>query len=350
MVYTRPLVATATARARGTRDAPAHTQAGASAHRPMADSEDEEWTGRVNPLVYAQRLLHLGEHGDWKGFAQWIENDGKKFNGVHVCRSTKLRDDSVNNRFLASTELLAAELGQIRPGVTLMVRVRGSQHKAPAASERYVNPGGACFLKQQGGNQLTKKHMSKELEKYYYAPDKGDHRYLIVDPACDADPKSHSYCVRVRAEVYHCTSTPSSPFVLRTGANDLPLPVRGVRGGAHGGRSRRRPHPRCQQVPGKQLRDWAPAGEEGRAAREEAPGVVPRAPLAAGGAALAGHGRAALAALAGREDRRRARVSGSAAARAAVVPRRAGRRAGPHAGLGVHRTVNNYRPLHSQVV
>jgi len=180
----------------------------------MADSEDEEWTGRVNPLVYAQRLLHLGEHGDWKGFAQWIENDGKKFNGVHVCQSTKLRDDSVNNRFLASTELLAAELGQIRPGVTLMVRVRGSQHKAPAADERYVNPGGACFLKQQGGNQLTKKHMSKELEKYYYAPDKGDHRYLIVDPACDADPKSHSYCVRVRAEVNQCACTPSSRFVF----------------------------------------------------------------------------------------------------------------------------------------
>ena len=95
-----------------------------------------------------------------------------------------------------------------------MVRVRGSKHKAPAASERYVNPGGACFLKQQGGNQLTKKHMSKELEKYYYAPDKGDHRYLIVDPACDADPKSHSYCVRVRAEVNQCACTPSSRFVF----------------------------------------------------------------------------------------------------------------------------------------
>ena len=91
----------------------------------MADSEDEEWTGRVNPLVYAQRLLHLGEHGDWKGFAQWIENDGKRFNGVHVCPSTKLRDDSVNNRFLASTEILA-ELGQIRPGVRASSRGRRS--------------------------------------------------------------------------------------------------------------------------------------------------------------------------------------------------------------------------------
>ena len=92
--------------------------------------------------------------------------------------------------------------------------------------------------------------------------------------------------------------------------------------------------PRCQQVPGKQLRDWAQAGEEVRAAGEEAPGVVPRAALAAGGAALAGHGRAALAPLAGREDRRRARISRSAAARAAVVPRRAGR------GL----LLNNYLP------
>ena len=179
----------------------------------MADSEDDEWTGRVNPLVYAQQLLNLGEKCEYKTLAQWIENDGKRFHGVYVCPSTKVRDDSVNNRFLASTEILA-ELGQIRPGVTLMVRVRGSKHKAPAASERYVNPGGACFLKQQGGNQLTKKHMSKELEKYYYAPDKGDHRYLIVDPACDADPKSHSYCVRVRAEVNQCACTPSSRFVF----------------------------------------------------------------------------------------------------------------------------------------
>ena len=56
--------------------------------------------------------------------------------------------------------------------------------------------------------------MSKELEKYYYAPDKGDHRYLIVDPACDADPKSHSYCVRVRAEVNQCACTPSNRFVF----------------------------------------------------------------------------------------------------------------------------------------
>ena len=101
----------------------------------MADSEDEEWTGRVNPLVYAQRLLHLGEKGEYKTLAQWIENDGKRFHGVYVCPSTKVRDDSVNNRFLASTEILA-ELGQIRPGVTLMVRVRGSKHKAPAADER----------------------------------------------------------------------------------------------------------------------------------------------------------------------------------------------------------------------
>ena len=112
----------------------------------MADSEDDEWTGRVNPLVYAQQLLNLGEKCEYKTLAQWIENDGKRFHGVYVCPSTKVRDDSVNNRFLASTELLAAELGQIRPGVTLMVRVRGSKHKAPAADERYRSPGGACFL------------------------------------------------------------------------------------------------------------------------------------------------------------------------------------------------------------
>ena len=62
--------------------------------------------------------------------------------------------------------------------------------------------------------------------------------------------------------------------------------------------------------------------EEVRAAGEEAARVVPRAPLAAAGAALAGdRRRAALAPLAGREDRRRARVSRGAAARAAVFAR-----------------------------
>lgn len=155
----------------------------------------EEESLKKDPIAYSKRLLHLAEHGDYEGLAAWIANDGSIFNGVHVCRSTGLRaQGSVNNRFLASGEFFA-ELGRVRPGVTVMVVVKGRGYLAPAAAQRYAHPGGACVLKQQGGNQITKTHQSEELEKFYFGPD--DDSYLIVDPACAADPSPHSYRVRV---------------------------------------------------------------------------------------------------------------------------------------------------------
>ena len=275
----------------------------------------------------------------YKTLAQWIENDGKSFHGVYVCPSTKVRDDSVNNRFLASTKILA-ELGQIRIKATPFMVRKDRGYKAPAASERYVNPGGTCLLKQQGGNQLTKKHMTKgsggaSRPATTTAPTSSSTR-----PATE---KSNSYCVRVRAEGNRCASTPSSTdsfyaqvekcsaIAGRGYAEELMeegLDVVHVLDVS-----------KCQAT---NYGDRAPAGDKKSARPAKKPGRRPAPPLAAGGAALAGHGRAALAPLAGREDRRRARISGSAAARAGVFARRAGRRAGgPHAGLGVHRAVTN---------
>jgi hypothetical protein len=121
----------------------------------------EEESLKKDPIAYSKRLLHLAEHGDYEGLAAWIANDGSLFNGVHVCRSTGLRaQGSVNNRFLASGEFFA-ELGRVRPGVTVMVVVKGRGHLAPAAAQCYAHPGGACVLKQQGGNQITKTHQSE---------------------------------------------------------------------------------------------------------------------------------------------------------------------------------------------
>ena len=155
---------------------------------------------KKHPLEYAQGLLTLGEHGDWKGIKQRVNNDGHIFHGVHVCESTQQRKPGILNRYLAAEELWA-ELGNVPPGVTVMVVVRGSQHKAPAADERYVNPGGRAVITQQGGNQLTKTHQSEELEKYYF--EDRTNSYVIVDPARDADPNPRSYGVRA---IVHCRS------------------------------------------------------------------------------------------------------------------------------------------------
>ena len=117
----------------------------------------------------------------------------------------------VNNLYLADVALWA-ELGNVPPGVTVMVVVRGSQHKAPAADERYVNPGGRGDFTQAGGNQLTKKHMTKELEKYYFEADTDS--YVIVDPARDADPNARSYKVRV---ICHCRSEEYAEELMEEG-------------------------------------------------------------------------------------------------------------------------------------
>uniref|UniRef100_A0A6S8U290 Uncharacterized protein n=1 Tax=Pelagomonas calceolata TaxID=35677 RepID=A0A6S8U290_9STRA len=155
---------------------------------------------KKHPLEYASALLTLGEHGDWKGIKQRVNNDGHIFHGVHVCQTTQHRKPGILNRYLADSPLWA-ELGNVPPGVTVMVVVRGSQHKAPAADERYVHPGGRAVITQQGGNQLTKTHQSEELEKYYF--EDRTNSYVIVDPARDADPNPRSYGVRV---IVHCRS------------------------------------------------------------------------------------------------------------------------------------------------
>ena len=166
---------------------------------------------KKHPLEYAQGLLTLGEHGDWKGIKQRVNNDGHIFHGVHVCRTTQQRNGSVNNLYLADVALWA-ELGNVPSGVTVMVVVRGSQHKAPAADERYVNPGGRGDFTQAGGNRLTKKHMTKELEKYYFEADTDS--YVIVDPARDADPNARSYKVRV---ICHCRSEEYAEELMEEG-------------------------------------------------------------------------------------------------------------------------------------
>ena len=105
------------------RRARPHAQPGASARRPMVNDDSL----KKHPLEYAQGLLTLGEHGDWKGIKQRVNNDGHIFHGVHVCQTPQQRNGSVNNLYLADVALWA-ELGNVPPGVTVMVVVLSLIH------------------------------------------------------------------------------------------------------------------------------------------------------------------------------------------------------------------------------